>query len=507
VERKQHLSASRWLRYGDICSKAFFDFHRIGKKRTFVRELETEEGIVSGQSDLALYVTSFYANLYSSDALAQGTAEAQTVYWKSVPAKVTQAMNERLTRDLSLKDVTDAIKAFPKGNGPGHDRVPMEFFQEFEKEVMPMLLHAFSAMFRVGATSTHINKGLITLIPKSRDQARLNNWRPITLLGNLYKVLAKVLTKTLARRIQTDLTEIIRPNQTGFVEGRSILDNVFMVQETLGWAEESNQDLVLLLLDFEKTFDKIEWDFLFKALDKLGFSPTWVRWVASLYQYATSAIKVNGVADPNFQLAKSVRQGCPLAPYLFILATNVLGYMLANPKHGVEGLSLPKGGLIRDQTFANDTALYLKGTPANMDRAQEVLKTFCRTFRAKVNWRKSAAIWASQREKSWEWGENEGLKWISKGKGTRYLRIQVGFHLPSEANFDTMMLALKGKLINWNSNKFSLAGKILVANQVLLASIWYLAACWNPDPKMCSQVTGLIRNFIWGARRRLRVPR
>ncbi|CAM6016383.1 unnamed protein product [Sphagnum balticum] len=63
VEHNQHLSASRWLRYGDTCSKAFFDFHRIGKKRTLLRELETEEGTVTGQSDLALYVTSYYANL------------------------------------------------------------------------------------------------------------------------------------------------------------------------------------------------------------------------------------------------------------------------------------------------------------------------------------------------------------------------------------------------------------------------------------------------------------
>jgi len=109
--------------------------------------------------------------------------------------------------------------------------------------------------------------------------------------------------------------------------------------------------LVLLLLDFEKAFDRIEWDFLFKALDKLGFSPTWVRWVASLYRDATSAIKVNGVAGPDFQLARSVRQGCPLAPYLFILTIDVLGYMLADPNHGVEGLSLPRGGLIRDQTL------------------------------------------------------------------------------------------------------------------------------------------------------------
>jgi hypothetical protein len=200
-------------------------------------------------------------------------------------------------------------------------------------------------------------------------------------MGNIYKILAK----TLAGRIQSAFTHIIRPNQTGFVEGKSILDNVFLAHEALGWAEESEQDLVLLLLDFEKAFDKIKWGFLFTTLTKLSFSGTWVNWVGSLYQAASSAIKVNGATGPDFQLARSIRQGCPLAPYLFILATDVLDHMMVDPKHGVEGLSLPRGGLIKDQTFADDTALYLHDSLANMDRVQKVLKIFCRTSEAKIN--------------------------------------------------------------------------------------------------------------------------
>jgi len=82
--------------------------------------------------------------------------------------------------------------------------------------------------------------------------------------------------------------------------------------------------------------------------------------VKALYKGASLIAKMNDKLGPDFKLARSVRQGCPLASYLFILATNVLGYMLANPKNEVEGLSLPRGGLIRDQTFIN--ALYLKGT-------------------------------------------------------------------------------------------------------------------------------------------------
>jgi len=76
----------------------------------------------------------------------------------------------------------------------------------------------------------------------------------------------------------------------------------------------------------------------------------------------------------------------------------------------------------------------------------------------------------------------------------------VGFHLPIEANFDRLMGALKSKLIAWSHNHLSLAGRILVANQVLLASMWYLAACWNPNLQMSNQIRGVIRNFIWGGK-------
>ncbi len=97
----------------------------------------------------------------------------------------------------------------------------------------------------------------------------------------------------------------------------------------------------------------------------------------------SSLFKVNREPREDFRLAKSVMQGCPLAPYLFILATNVLGHMLDNPKHEIEGLHLPKGGCIRDQTFANDTTLYLKGSPSNLNKARVVLKPLCLAFGAK----------------------------------------------------------------------------------------------------------------------------
>jgi hypothetical protein len=90
---------------------------------------------------------------------------------------------------------------------------------------------------------------------------------------------------------------------------------------------------------------------------------------------------------------------------MFILATDVMGHMLDDPKHEIEGLHLPKGGCVWDQTFTDDTAFYLKGSPSNLSNVRAVLELFCLAFGAKVNWGKFAAIWANKEKKEWEWGQ------------------------------------------------------------------------------------------------------
>jgi hypothetical protein len=110
--------------------------------------------------------------------------------------------------------------------------------------------------------------------------------------------------------------------------GKSILNNNFLAQELFEWAIENEQDLVLLLLNFEKTFDRIEWGFFFITLSKLGFNPKWIKWVSSLYWLASSLVKVNEESGEDFKLSRSGKQGCMLAPYLFILVADVLGHML-----------------------------------------------------------------------------------------------------------------------------------------------------------------------------------
>jgi len=175
VERNNHLSATKWFKYGDTCSKIFFDFHRIRKKKTFVKELEVDGRTIFDQRDLSHYITKFYANLYTSEAHAPGTSEAQERCWESIPTRVTEAIYANMTRPLSLAEITEAITSLPKSKAPGHDGIPTKFFQEYVNGVGPTLLLAFKAMLARGLTLEYINKGMITLIPKSGDHLKLGN--------------------------------------------------------------------------------------------------------------------------------------------------------------------------------------------------------------------------------------------------------------------------------------------------------------------------------------------
>ncbi|CAK9195560.1 unnamed protein product [Sphagnum jensenii] len=114
VARSNYLSSANWYRYEITCSKTFFDFHRIGKKKTLLKELEAEGGPISGQVDLSQYIIRFYANLYTFEMHAPGTSEAQERCWESVPIQVTEAMNVNMTKDLTLKEIVEVITSLPR---------------------------------------------------------------------------------------------------------------------------------------------------------------------------------------------------------------------------------------------------------------------------------------------------------------------------------------------------------------------------------------------------------
>lgn len=341
---------------------------------------------------------------------------------------VTAEHNLELLKPLTIEEVSTAVKQLPAGKAPGVDSIPAEFYQEVWEDIETDIFNFVSEAIDQAQISEDLNISKIALLPISEDRSRIQNYRPISLLNTIYKVVAKVY----ANRMKPLLHYWILPSQTGFVPNRCILDNVFLAFEAIEWALENKQDLSLLLLDFEKAYDRVSWKFLFQAMERMGFSITWINQVMSLNTNASAAIIINGEQSTTFRLQRSVRQGCPLAPYLFLLTVDVLGQMLQHPECGVQGLRLLDTSTITNQMFADDTLLLLDGTPDNMDRAINVINRFGAASGAKLNLHKSIGLCVSHTERQWQWGETEGLKWLNPGEVTKYLGYPFGLRIPQK---------------------------------------------------------------------------
>lgn len=130
-------------------------------------------------------------------------------------------------------------------------------------------------------------------------------------------------------------------------------------------------------------------------MTKLGFSEKWISWTSSLYRDAESSILVKGNRLPSFPVQRSVRQGCPMAPYLYLFFSDILTYMINDRIYEIRGLTLPDGSSVSIQCFADDTALFLQGSPENLQKAFDVIQLFCEASGAKLNWHKSSTFWVS----------------------------------------------------------------------------------------------------------------
>ncbi|GAU18974.1 hypothetical protein TSUD_178910 [Trifolium subterraneum] len=259
---------SRWLKEGDANTKYFHSVLANRRRGNAISSLQVGGITVEGVAPIRHAVVSHFASHFK--------AEVKAVVWDC-----------------------DSFKSL------GPDGVNFGFIEDFWTEMQGDVMRFITEFHRNGRLTKGINATFIALIPKVDSPQRLNDFRHISLVGSLYKILAKFL----ANRLRLVMGGVISESQTTFVRDRQILDGVLIANEVVDEARRAKKELLLFKVDFEKAYDSVDWGYLDVVMGRMGFPTLWRKWIKECVCTATASVLVNGSPTNEFPLKRGLRVG------------------------------------------------------------------------------------------------------------------------------------------------------------------------------------------------------
>ena len=228
------------------------------------------------------------------------------------------------------------VQLHTKNNvAPGPGGFGGGFYKLFWKYLKGVVVGAIGEIYESKELPLSQRLGIIALIPKSdKDPRFIKNWRPLTLLETFYKL----ISATLANRIKPVLNTIIGHHQKAYVPGRYIAECTRNTYDLFSYAKTNNLPGMMLLIDFEKAFDSVDFGFLVATLEMFGFGEYFVNWIkiilgCNLGTNFRGVTVVNGNISTPFNISRGCRQGDPISGYLFILVMEILALLLKKNKN------------------------------------------------------------------------------------------------------------------------------------------------------------------------------
>ena len=264
---------------------------------------------------------------------------------------INDSDKELLGNKISQDEILSSLKCFQNGKSPGCDGLTKEFYLSFIDILLPVLCELYNNIFESGQLSHSQKMSYITLLCKDSSHPEfMNNYRPISLLN----VDNKILTKTLSKRLETVLDQIIHPDQTCGIPNRSIIDNCHLIRDIIDYSNIKNVNGILLSLDQEKAFDRISHQYLFESLKAFGFGENFIKWIKTIYNDVSSSVIVNHFISEPFPVKRSVRQGCCLSPLLYIICLEPVLIKIRKDQD-IKGFRIPGKDEQKITAFADDS--------------------------------------------------------------------------------------------------------------------------------------------------------
>jgi hypothetical protein len=347
-----------WYREGDRNTQYFHAWENHRKKINGIHKICDEFSRVwCKKKEVSTAFIDYYKNLFTSQDPV-GAVECLA----HVESRVTDAMNDSLLRTFTEAEVSFALSQMHPLKSPGPDGFAACFYQKSWGTVGKVVSQAVLQFLNGDQFDDGINSTNIVLIPKVKTPTRVMEYRPISLCNVIYKMIAKVL----ANRFKVVLPHVISNEQSAFIPGRLITDNILVAFETLHTMDTRlkwNKGYMALKLDMSKAYDQIEWSFLEAVLGRMGFANRWIQLLMTCVRIVTYSILINGQPQGHIVPTRGLRQGDPLSPYFFIICAEALSSLLqyGGRQGSITGVPISRRGTRINHLFLQMTTFCFVG--------------------------------------------------------------------------------------------------------------------------------------------------
>lgn len=292
-----------------------------------------------------------------------------------------------------------ALKESDSSKSPGPDGFNFGWLKSMWVHISDKVLNFFNEFHSSGFIQRGVNSSFIVLIPKKHNSLEIGDFRPISLINCSLKLLLKVMTN----RLKPFLGACISEEQSAFISGRNINEGIFIVNEVIHSLKSSNLDGSILKIDFSKAYDSVDWSCLFHSMSCLNMGEKWISWVLALLQSSRMSVLINGSPTEEFSPSRGLRQGDPLAPYLFLIVGEILSKLIsrAREKGLIKGLVFNEDkDNITHFKYADDTILFMNNTFEDIPGMKKIFLLFQVITGLTINFEKSQAYHTSNKREA-----------------------------------------------------------------------------------------------------------